>query len=259
MALPLTPALPSCVGAPSESWQKVRVGSGAEWVFCYKNDAYIAVKQSVNYGTIQTVRTSFCALRFDPVRLFVDQGGLDFSSTTISSGIAFNGNLGKYKYAPWLFAAECTKTDIAVALGDLSDTPFSFFNVSAFHQGGASWTCRMSIQRDPTVFKFVFVAVVDGFCPLPCPTTGGKTTAIQMLHVQTLVMQSLLCAEEAASGRQLHAFRLAVHQHASQESAQWRAASPRRHRHQSSRRRRHRHLRQRRFRRRSRNTSRCHL
>jgi hypothetical protein len=136
MALPLTPALPSCVGAPSESWQKVRVGSGAEWVFCYKNDAYIAVKQSVNYGTIQTVRTSFCALRFDPVRLFVDQGGLDFSSTTISSGIAFNGNLGKYKYAPWLFAAECTKTDIAVALGDLSDTPFSFFNVSAFHQGG---------------------------------------------------------------------------------------------------------------------------
>jgi hypothetical protein len=136
MALPPTPALPSCVGAPSASWQKLLVGSGAEWVFCYKDNAYIAVKESVNYGTIQTVRTSFCALRFDPVRLFVDQGGLDFSSTTISPGATFNNNMGKYNYAPWLFAAECTASTEAVALGDLSDTPFSFFNVSAFHQGG---------------------------------------------------------------------------------------------------------------------------
>ena len=100
-------------------------------MYCYLGSSFIAVAEDSNFGRIQNVKTSFCAVRLSEAQLAVDVGDLTFASTVISPGLSFNLNKSLVVHAPYAFVADCEKTT-RTAQVDLDGTPFDLYNASAF-------------------------------------------------------------------------------------------------------------------------------
>lgn len=163
------PVRQTCIGAPSETWQRVVVKGGAsEWMYCYRNRSYVALNEATNYATLQQARTSFCAIAIDPASLRVDVGDLTFSETVVS-GPAW----GLFAYAPYAFAGDCRRSWASTSI-DLSPTPFALQDANAtFVADGFDIMSSVTSTRNDVVFMSSW-----GFCGwiTVAPALSGRNT-----------------------------------------------------------------------------------
>jgi len=166
------PSRPSCVGVVDGVWERIPVRGGyVVDAYCFQSKAYTAVNPDNNYGTINTVQTRFCALRFDPDSLTVDIGDLTFSST-------FGVVDGVFpKYVPYSVAGDCAHT-VREARIDLSETPFQISaSQPPFANTGGGPSGRGDISIPPTTVR----VTVSGFCgwtgPFPISANFNENDA----------------------------------------------------------------------------------
>ncbi len=159
----------TCIGAPSETWQRVVVkGGAAEWLYCYRNRSYIAVTEMTNYATIQAAKTSFCAIAVDPTTLRVDVGVLTFSETVVTGPL-----WGAYAFAPYAFAGDCQQMWSSSSV-DLVYTPFALHNATeTFVADGYMPVASIMSSRNDLVFMSI-----QGFCAwiTVAPAMAGRGT-----------------------------------------------------------------------------------
>jgi hypothetical protein len=155
------PSRPSCVGVAEGRWETIPVRGGyVVDAYCFQSNAYTAVNPENNYGTVQNVKTRFCALRFDPDSLTVDVGDLTFSSTTIAPGQTFNAGKVTYNFAPYGAVGDCSHTARESKI-DLSETPFQLSTAQpAFIKIGYQPTGGAEISSPPSVVRLT----VSAYC-----------------------------------------------------------------------------------------------
>jgi hypothetical protein len=163
------PSRPSCVGVAEGRWETIPVRGGfVVDAYCFQSNAYTAVNPENNYGTVQNVRTRFCALRFDPDSLTVDVGDLTFSSTTIAPGQTFDAGRVTYNFAPYGAVGDCSHT-VRESKIDLSETPFQLSTAQpAFTTTGFQSTGGAEISSPLTVVRLT----VSAYCGWTGPSSS---------------------------------------------------------------------------------------
>jgi hypothetical protein len=122
---------------------RVRGGNVVQ-LFCANYREYLILPNSVgfaNYGQLQTIFTFFCAIRLDPLTLFVDIGDLTFSST--EGAVAAWNSLDRVAFG---FAGDCTVVGVARAGIDLRSTPFAIDESARWMNGGYLPTGNWSVH-----------------------------------------------------------------------------------------------------------------
>lgn len=132
----------SCDGA-SIGWEQLSLGGVAvAWFYCYENNAYIAVNDTTNYGSVGTRRSSFCAIRVDPILQQIDCGDLTFAET-----MSFGANSYGFSSSPYGFVAECnSNSGPNSAVIDLTATPFRLSGSTQFQERGSTSQTTITIN-----------------------------------------------------------------------------------------------------------------